>query len=250
MTRHSREDALTEPQFERLWNAAQNLDERWRLECEFVVVVAGRLGLRAGELCHMTENWINWDRRQIEIPQHDPCDHGKDGGICGYCRDRASVMADTKTEQNLDEIYSSDDLEYHEPGVRVTPDLFVEPEEMYHRRWEPKTEQGHRVVPFGFDPEIEQVIEEFFMFNDAFEPSRSAVNRRVDRALEAAGFPKSLTYPHALRATSASWHAHRGLNPTALQSLHGWARLSTSQKYIRLSGSQTSQALNEAHAGD
>lgn len=224
MTRHSREDALTEPQFERLWNAAADLPERFRLECEFVIVVTGRLGLRAGELCHMRESWINWDRRQIEIPRHDPCDHGKDGGVCGYCRDRAAV------------------------AVECNDDLTME--EALAQRWEPKTETSHRVVPFGFDPEIERVVEEFFMFHDEFEPSRSAVNRRVDRALEAAGFPTSLTYPHALRATAASWHAHRGLNPTALQSLLGWAQLSTSQKYIRLSGSQTSQALQKAHADD
>lgn len=224
MTRHSREDALQEPQFERLWSAAKNLDERWRLETEFVIVVTGRLGLRAGELCHMRESWINWDRRQIEIPQHDPCDFGSDGGVCGYCRDRASV------------------------AVECNDDLTME--EALAQRWEPKTSNSHRVVPFDFDPDVERVVEEFFMFHDAFEPSRSAVNRRVDRALEAAGFPTSLCYPHALRATAATWHAYGSVNPTALQSLMGWAQLATAQKYIRLSGSQTQEALRKAHADD
>jgi len=29
---------------------------------------------------------VNWRKRCIEIPLHDPCDQGKDGGLCGSCR--------------------------------------------------------------------------------------------------------------------------------------------------------------------
>jgi hypothetical protein len=45
-----------------------------RPETEFVVMLGGRLGLRPGEICHFRSNWVNWRKRYIEIPHHDPCD--------------------------------------------------------------------------------------------------------------------------------------------------------------------------------
>jgi site-specific recombinase XerD len=54
-------------------------------------------------------------------------------------------------------------------------------------------------------------------------------------------------YPHALRATAATFHAYRGLDPVPLQALIGWSCLSTAQKYIRLSGGTTAKALNDIH---
>lgn len=247
MVRHSREDAITDEQFDRLFEAADSLEEPFRIECLFVLIVAGRLGLRAGELCHVDESWINWERQQIEIPSVDPCTLGQDGGICGYCRDRAADHADSLTEQRLDEIYSQD-LEILEPGNKVTPEVFVEPEDVYHERWEPKTDTGARAVPFGFDDRVKTILEEFFFFRSRYGKSRSSVNRRVNRMVEAAGYPRSLCYPHSLRSTASMFHASRGLNTAALQALMGWTKLDTAQNYIRLSGAQTRRALEAVHS--
>lgn len=54
-------------------------------------------------------------------------------------------------------------------------------------------------------------------------------------------------YPHALRATAATYHSYRGLPPSALQSFMGWADLSVANKYVRLTGEQTAMALRETH---
>lgn len=74
------------------------------------------------------------------------------------------------------------------------------------------------------------------------------MNRRVDRVAEAAGLDPSSVYPHALRATAATYHAYQGLPAAALQSMFGWGRLDVAQKYLRLSGSATADALEKAHA--
>ena len=92
-------------------------------------------------------------------------------------------------------------------------------------------------------------MEMFFETRDVYPHSRVSINRRVDRVAEAAGIDPSSVYPHALRATAASFHAYRGLTAVPLQSMMGWRQLSTAQKYIRKSGGATAKALRDVHQG-
>lgn len=219
MTRHSHQDAPSEPQFRRLLEATTELDYPYSMQCRWVLVAAGRLGLRAGEISHMREHWIDWQRSQINIPRHEPCSDGKNDSVCGYCRKRA------------------------EEAVEHNDDLSMET--ALAERWEPKTSNSARAIPFDFDEDVERLVEAFWRDRDRFPNSRASINRRVDRACEAAGIQ---TYPHALRACAATWHAYRGLPAPALQSLMGWAKLNTATKYIRLSGGATADALRAAHS--
>lgn len=218
MPRHTHQDALSEREYRHLLDACGDLDDPYRRECEFVVVVAGRLGLRAGELAHIDESWIDWEHRRLQIPAFDECTNGEDGGICGYCRARAKEQAET---------------------------LGIDVETALSRRWEPKTSHGSRAVPFDFDAEVESVVSNWFWDHDGWPLSRAAVNRRVDKVAAAAGLE---LYPHALRATAATNLAYRGVPAAALQSMMGWSQLSTAQKYLRLSGEATSRALNDAYS--
>jgi len=87
VTTESKELALTDREFERFVRAVRGIDcGLRRQESEFIAFTLGRLGLRPGELCHIHEDWINWRTRMIEIPKHDPCTKGKDGGLCGSCK--------------------------------------------------------------------------------------------------------------------------------------------------------------------
>ena len=171
--------------------------------------------MRAGEICHFQDHWIDWEREQIRIPRHEPCD-------CGYCRSQA--------QQSVD--YNPDTLNF---------------DDVFDEFWSPKTPNAARAIPFDFDETVREVVEEFTFFNDCYPLSRASVNRRVDDLLEAAGWDTSKCYPHALRATAGTWHAYRGLPPVALQSLMGWADLGVAQKYIRLSGGATAEALRATH---
>lgn len=223
MPRHSHQDALNEREFEALMTAAERFEHPYDIETRFVLTVAGRLGLRAGELAHMRETWIDWDRDKIEIPHFQACEKGMDGGICGYCRKQARQQVRKRGgEVSLKEALSN--------------------------RYSPKTATSARAVPFGFDDDVKEVVEEFFWHYDRYPKARVSINRRVDDALLEAGMPKDRTYPHALRATAASWHAYRGVPAVALQSLFGWRQIETATKYIRMSGSATAKALEEAHS--
>lgn len=222
MTRHSHERALSESEFERLYDATHDLAGPFDVQCRFVLIAAGRLGMRAGEIAHFRTDWIDWDKRQIQVPSFDPCDKGRNDGPCGYCRKRAKSAA-----AHSDQLSS---------------------EEALDQRWNPKTSNSARAIPFDFDQRVDDVVEEFTFSYDRYPASRASINRRVDRLLEAAGWPTSKTAPHPLRATAATAHAYRGVPAPALQSLFGWADLGTAMKYLRLSGGATQQALHEAHA--
>jgi hypothetical protein len=93
MTTRSKELALDDREFELLLEGADRITSpQISLQAKFAVLVCGRLGFRAGELTHMTEDWVDWRKRMIDIPRHEPCTKGKDGGICGYCEQQAAQM--------------------------------------------------------------------------------------------------------------------------------------------------------------
>jgi len=221
--RHTKEDALTDREFTLLLEGADRMAEPRGFQARFILLVGGRLGLRPGEICHLDESWVNWRRDMIEIPRHDPCTKGKDGSQCGYCREMSSQMCEF-----------SDDLTM---------------EEALRSRWSPKTEAAARSVPFDWHAKTRIHIERFFDEYDAYPHSRTSINRRVARAAELAEeLDPDDVYPHCLRATAASRLAARGLGAVPLQSLLGWAQLSTAQLYIKKSGEATRRELHQAHS--
>ena len=105
MPRHAHEDALSEAEFEQLVDGAKLLEPPLNLEALFTVFVAGRLGLRAGEIAHMTREWINYETEMIEIPRHSDCE-------CGYCRRQArrealALMFEILTGDGADRVSTS-----------------------------------------------------------------------------------------------------------------------------------------------
>jgi len=220
---HSKEDALRDRQYQLLFEGARKLPDERAKEARFLILVAGRLGLRAGEIAHMRGSWIDWRRQMIVVPPYEPCTKGESGGICGYCRAQASQM------------------------VSADPDLSTKDAEA--RMWSPKTEASAREVPFGHDPRALLAIERFFDAHDAWPFSRAVVNRRVTAAAEQADeIDPTTCYPHALRATAATTMAARGLDMLPLQSMMGWAKLSTAKHYIASSGENTARALYRVHS--
>lgn len=95
MTTHSKELALNDRDFELLLEGARAIDDEYQSQqARFATLVAGRLGLRAGEITHMRSDWLNWRQRRIEIPAEQDCTKGKDGGICGHCEQAAKQMVE------------------------------------------------------------------------------------------------------------------------------------------------------------
>jgi helix-turn-helix protein len=48
-------------------------DKNHRTQASVVTLLSGRLGLRPGEIQHLHEGWIDWNRGELRIPDRDPC---------------------------------------------------------------------------------------------------------------------------------------------------------------------------------
>lgn len=218
-TTHSKDDAVDSITYERMLRNTRDLDEYYALQTEFIFLVCGRLGLRRGELGHMTEEWIDWRQRRIVIPAHEPCTNGRGGSTCGDCKNLAQQRVD----------HDADGLTFE----RAVAD-----------QWVPKTPAAVREVPFAPMPRVEAVIEEFFDRFDEWPQSCQAINRRVTKIAELTqGVDPEAIYPHALRASAATYWAGRSISVFALQQLLGWADLQTARQYVAASPENTERAL-------
>ncbi len=202
--RHARENAIDEVLFERLFDATYDLKPDRDLESRLILVALGRLGLRVGELCHLERDWIDFNTQRITIPYQHPCDHGRNGGLCGECR----AYAKQRAEKN--------------DGLTL--------EEAQELQWLAKTEHAARSVPYGWSPRIQFIIETYFEKYPRWMYSRSAVERRLEWLIEGVPEAEGL-HPHALRATAASHQVGRGLGVISLKQFMGWSQLETAMIY-------------------
>lgn len=212
-TRHAHEDVLNDREFELLLEACGNLPAPLDFEARFICLLSGRLGLRAGEIAHFRTAWVDWNRKLIRIPKHEPCE-------CGYCQRQARQKA-------------------------AHNDVLTEADAVASR-WHPKTVASARLIPLDLSLRIEFCIERFANHYDGSPRSRSTINRRVQEAADQADLTGRI-YPHCLRATAVSHHAYKGVAPVPLQALMGWSDLATAQEYIRISGTATADALRRVH---
>lgn len=68
-TRETRDEALRQPTFRRLYLGALKIpNPRRRLIACYIILLAGRLGLRVSEIQHLRSAWIDWKRGEICIP--------------------------------------------------------------------------------------------------------------------------------------------------------------------------------------
>jgi integrase len=213
MVRHCREDAVSERVFERLIAGTYQMDKYYGLQCRFALLVLGRCGFRSSELAHLKEDWVDWREKLVSIPAYQQCD-------CGSCRQSKEQMVDVRDEE-----CSIDDFD----------------------SWTPKTEAGIRSIPIDFEPRIEIVFEDFFDKFDEWPHSQQAVNRRINRVAEQIDYDGRL-YPHALRATAASYHVYNDISPISLQSVMGWANLSTAMVYIKNDAQATAKEIRRIHS--
>ena len=218
----TREKALTERELEWLLLGAGRIeDNRQQMEAWAAILIGARLGLRAGELIHVDESWVNLRREMIHIPAHDPCTKGRDGGPCGSCK-QAAKQAATHNPESAEEILAD--------------------------YWRPKTDAAVRDIPFGFSQRVAVAVEWLIDEHGGWPHSFSTLQRRLDQALERAPMlDADSTTLHGLRGTAASYHAGRGLDAAPLQSMFGWSDLATARNYIAVDGEMTRRALSEVH---
>lgn len=209
-------DAPTRPEFERLYAAAFESENRQkRIENQFIVFGTGRLGFRSGAALHFNDQWVDRARKIIRVPFRDPC-------TCRYCREQAEKMANR-----------NEDLTY---------------ESALERYWKPKYPASTRAIPYGWSARSIDVVESFLDEIGNLNMAQSTMNRRVDRLQSRAGTPK--VYPHALRAAAGFFWAEKGLEPLYLMALMGWDDMRVANRYIRATGRQLNDRIQRMMADE
>jgi integrase len=255
MVRYSREDALTEREFVLLLEAVDKMKEQKQLETKFILMAAGKLGMRGGEIAHIRESWMNKHENLIEIPKHDSCNKGAFGGeICGYCRNRAKDYLDTHNTSKEEELVEIN-KEFGDQIDEETKNSVAEQrindknktiDDVKDMWWKPKTTAAIRSIPYDFNIRLQLTVERFFEKYDKLNISKSTLNRRVDTVAEKSELNKRI-YPHSLRATAATTHASRNVSPYALMSIMGWRDMETARTYISASDESAAIEVRSKH---
>lgn len=272
-TERSSDEALRQPTFIRLYRGAFEIDDWERsLKAAYIILLAGRLGLRTGEIQHVREAWIDWRRGEIAIPRHDPCGcmncwiAAKQKATADDEELRAEIRKIIKENKDLD---IKEDENIDENVDMMMENLSTEGEEidnsngenadkngdedrnpleiLYEERWQPKYERSARRVPFGYSRRLTAVIMLFFENNDCLEITQVTMNNLVTEAAEnAKGVdPEEITL-RGLRATAATHYTTIVRNPKVLQDLMGWTRIETAARYIRRAGGFTTDIMYRA----
>lgn len=264
-TERSSDEALREPTYRRLYRGALDIDnnERRRKAC-YIILLAGRMGLRTGEIQHVREAWIDWDRGEIAIPQYDPC-------VCMNCWIRAKRKASDDDEELEDEIAATvedwlpedSDRGPHEVVDEMLEDDEPLPEEirneeneesdrgaeeiLYEERWRPKYPRSARRVPFGHSRRLTAVISVFMKHHGHLKITQVSMNNLVEEAAENAdGVDSEEITIRGLRATAATHYATYVRTPKALKDLMGWTRIETAVRYLRRAGAFTTDVVYHA----
>lgn len=267
-TERSSDEAPRQPTYRRLYLGALEINNSdRRLKACYIILLAGRIGLRTGEIQHVRKEWIDWDRGEIAIPQHDPC-------ACMNCwirakqkasdddediRDEVAELVERRmpenTERDVEEIVEEmlrDDDELpqeisEEHGEETDDSQRTTEEILYEERWKPKYERSARRVPFGHSRRLTAVITEFINEYNHLEITQVAMNNIVEEAAENADGvdPENITI-RGLRATAATHYTTFIRNPKALQNLMGWTRIETASRYLRRAGAFTTDVVYHA----
>ncbi len=148
MTRSSRDDALSNNQFDALWDACKWIDNP--LEGQFLLRTLGwPCAMRGGEVLHLRPSWIDYNRGVITIPGHEPCD-------CSYCRKRARMKRGP-----------------YEKALK--------------RQWEPKTKAGARGIPFWHVDGTGKILKEFMSEYGGWPYSETTMRCQVKELGDLAG---------------------------------------------------------------
>lgn len=245
MTAHDRKpsaaDALGVDTYFRLYIGALRIDDPTRrlIAC-YVILLAGRLGMRLQEIQHLRESWIDWKRGEICIPSFDPCG-------CSRCWVGA---LDVWGRKGLKELQESGEWESDISWKNLTAEKreevterseFCTPENLqeivYTTQWSPKYDRSARVIAFGWSYRITACLMTFFDDFDCIDWQQYSLNRLLKEAAENAdGVDPSKISAHRLRATGETFLADASVDVKMLRDLAGWQDLQTALYYIAKSG--------------
>src|SRR6056297_1717976 len=163
-------------------------DRQQRLRASVVLLLGGRLGLRPGELQHLHEEWIDWGRGELTVPERDPC-------ACQQCWETARHAQRAGDGRRLREILTES-------------------------TWSPQGSE--RTIPFGWSQRLTAVLARLCEEKGYLGLSAEAMARLVDRsAQQAEGVDAEAVDLRSLRSTAAAFFADAGFSPQRVDRLLG-----------------------------
>jgi len=239
--RRSAKDALEPDTYFRLYMGALQIEsyERRLIAC-FVILVAGRLGLRVGELQHLREEHIHWKRGELCIPDLDPCACKRCwiGALDKWGRKGLKELQEDgewDNEANWKSMSAAEKEEVTDKADYCTPKNLTQI--VYSDQFTPKYDRSARVIAFGWSYRLTACLMTFFDEFDCLERRRDPINRLLKEAAKNAdGVDPEHISVHRLRATGETFFADISIDPKMLRDLGGWQQLKTGDKYWAKSG--------------
>lgn len=111
--------------------------------------------------------------------------------------------------------------------------------------WKPKTKAGARTIPIK-EPRLKEILEWWSFQNQmkSVKFNRITVWRIIGDVANRTKIQKKI-YPHSLRATYATKLAFKGMSPSTIQHIMGWATINTANEYVQSSGARSKQEFME-----
>jgi len=163
-------------------------DRQRRLRASAVLMLGGRLGLRPGEIQHLHEEWIDWGRGELTVPDRDPC-------ACQQCWETARHAQRTGDGRTLQEILT--ESTWSPPGAG-------------------------RTIPFAWSERLTTILARLCEAEEYLTLSVEAMVRLVERsAYHAEGLDDDAVDFRTLRATAAMFFADAGFSPQRVGNLLG-----------------------------
>lgn len=207
----------------------------------------GRLGLRIAELQHLREEWIDWDRGVLQIPERDPC-------ACGRCWLQAydqwgrNGLREVKNKSEWSgpstwkDCISEQRKKIIEKADCCTPETLKQI--VIEEQFGAKYDKSARTIPFGWSERLTCVLMTFFDRYDALDYSQNHINNIIGKAAENAEDINEQDFSaHNLRATGVTFLADTSVDVKMLCDLAGWEDIQTAVKYLRQSGRITTYKM-------
>lgn len=181
---------------------------------KFLVLMMVVLGIRIGELVHMTKDWVDFTNKMIRIPSHQPCD-------CAYCIRQMRQMMKRKD---------------------------ISLEDVQKKFWKPKTAASARIIYYDFDSELIRTVTAFFKEYERFPLSSVQTYTHLRRLGMTAKM--DTVSPMCLRRTAAIKFANDGMNVKALQKIMGWENIQVASRFADRSGAMLKDELEGLYGND
>lgn len=164
-------------------------DEQRRRDACYAILLIGRLGLRPEELTHLHEDWVDWERGEVQVPARDPC-------ACRHCWASARTLkAETGTDRTVSEIVADS-------------------------CWSPPDgPDGARTIPFGWSRRLTAAIHGLLGERPYLDTDTAGVEQLLTTAADNAWELDDEVTADRLRASAGEFLATVGFGPRRLTDL-------------------------------